>query len=74
MTGDRVTRLQRWLLIGALVVLAAFVTGLVRGLTDTVPADLQAPQGAPQSSQEAPPSAPQVLSYRIIKSESRRLR
>ena len=43
------TRWQRWLLIGAVVVLAAFVTGLVRGLTDTVPAGFQ-PAPSPTAS------------------------
>jgi FlaG/FlaF family flagellin (archaellin) len=36
-----VTRLQRWLLIGIAVVLAAFVTGLVRGMTGTVPVEFE---------------------------------
>lgn len=34
------TRMQRWLLIGVAVALAAFLSGYVRGLTDTVPIEV----------------------------------
>lgn len=43
------SRIQLWLLIAVAVVAAAFVTGLVQGLTDTVPVDLR-----PSSSPTAP--------------------
>lgn len=40
------SRAQRWLLIGLAVALAAFLSGVMRGLTDTVPFDV-APSATP---------------------------
>lgn len=40
------TRMQRWLLIGLAVALAAFLSGVIRGLTDTVPFE-PAPSASP---------------------------
>lgn len=37
------SRMQRWLLIGLAVALAAFLSGVIRGMTDTAPFDVAPP-------------------------------
>lgn len=41
------SRMQLWLLVAVAVVLAAFVSGVVRGVTDTAPFEV-APSVTPQ--------------------------